>query len=86
MELPPDGKDGHHVTQLDSQIFDHLDLALLCRLFSECCATALASPSIPATEREALRLRIGKSLTREPARALVFIVAEKGKPLAEPAK
>jgi hypothetical protein len=64
MELPPDGKDGHHVTQLDSQIFDHLDLALLCRLFSECCATALASPSIPATEREALRLRIGKSLTR----------------------
>lgn len=50
-------------TQPDSQISDHLDLALLCRLFSECCAT-LASPSISAAEREALRLRIGKSLTR----------------------
>jgi len=51
-------------TQPDAQIYDHLDLALLCRLFSECCATALASASISGAEREALRLRIGKSLTR----------------------
>ena len=51
-------------TQATSQIFDHLDLALLCRLFSECCSTALAAPSISAAEREALRLRIGRSLTR----------------------
>src|SRR5262245_61472487 len=46
------------------QICDQLDLVLLCRLFSECCATALALSSISTSEGEALRLRIGKSLTR----------------------
>ena len=51
-------------TRTDSEVFEHLDLALLCRVFSECSQTALASPSITAPEREALRLSIARSLTR----------------------
>jgi hypothetical protein len=51
-------------------IFDPLDLALLCRLFSQCCetSTSCTPASMTGSEMDDFRVRIAKSLIRSLAK------------------